>query len=105
MQRAREHHGNARQGHFGGCQCVAFGPGHTCIAQGLHHLAVVRLVKKGADAVRHHGAHIGHLQKRVFAGDHDGIELPEMAGQLFGRGFAHMANAQAEQKSAQGGGF
>ena len=105
MQRACEHHSDSRQGHFGGRQGIAFGPGDACIAQGLHHFAVVRLIKKGADAVRDHRAHIGHLQQRVFAGDHDGTQLTEMAGQFFGRGLAHMANAQAEQKAPEGGGF
>ena len=105
LQGACQHHGDARQRHFGGGQGVAFGPVHACIAQGLHHFAVVRLVKKAADAVRHHRAHVGHLLERVFAGGHDGIELAEMAGQLFGRGFAHMADAQAEHKAPECGGF
>ena len=71
----------------------------------MHHFAIVWLIKKGAIAVGHHRAHIGHLQKCVFAGGHDGIELTEVAGQFFGCGLAHMSNAQAEQKAPEGGGF
>ena len=53
----------------------------------------MRLVKEGANALGHDGAHIGHLQQLLQRGVHDGVHLAEVTGQLFGRGLAHMANA------------
>ena len=105
LQRTGQYHRDARQWHFGGSQRLALWPSDTRVAQGLHHLAVVGLGKKSVDAVRHNRPHIGHLQERVFAGDHDRIELTKMPGQFFGGGFAHMADAQAENKAAQRGAF
>ena len=103
LQRARQHHRDARQRHFSRRQGLALGPLNAGFAQGLHHFAVVRLVKKGADAVRHDRPDIGHFQQRFFARHHDGFKLAKVSGQFFGRGLAHMANAQTEQKAAQCG--
>ena len=71
----------------------------------------MRLLEEGVDAARHDRAHVGHLQQLVFRGGirlrgtHDGIERAEVACQVFGGGLAHMANAQAEQETRQGGVF
>ena len=63
----------------------------------------MRLIKKSAQAVRHHRPNIAHrlqlLQRRV----HDGVQATEMACQRLGGGLAHVPDAQAEQKARQRG--
>jgi hypothetical protein len=63
----------------------------------------VGLLKEGVQALRHHRAHVGHLQQLLDAGVHDGVQRAKVARQVFGRGLAHMAQPQAEQKARQGG--
>ena len=74
-------------------------------AQLLHHLAVVRLVKKGADALRHRGPYVVNDQQLLFRSVHDRVDLAKVARQRLGRGLAHVADAQAKQEARQGGFF
>ena len=102
-QGAGQHIGLTRQGQAGPGAGNALGPSDTTGPQLFHHFAVVSLIEKRSQALRHDGPNIRHLQQLVDGGIHDGVHLAEMAHQLFGRGLAHMANAQTKQKTGQGG--
>ena len=60
------------------------------------------LVKKGAQALGHDGAHVIHLQQLLQRRVHDGVELAKVLGQSLGGGFTDVANAQTKQKARQG---
>ena len=78
-------------------------PAQAAGAQLGHHLAVVRLLKKSVDALRHHRADVTHLQQALKWRVHDGVQATEMPCQRFGGRLAHMANTQTKQKARQGG--
>ena len=59
--------------------------------------------KKVANRLRHDGAHVVDLQQLLHACGHQCIELAKVPGQVFGCGLAHMANAQAVEKTRQRG--
>ena len=102
-QRAGDDKGFARQRLRCHRRRFAFLPRHATGAQLLHHFAVVRLIKKSANAFGHDGTDIAHGQQLRFGGLHNGVELAEMPRQFFCGGFARMANAQAENKTRQRG--
>ena len=62
-------------------------------------------------ALRHHRPHIAHGQQLFHCGGlcggvaHDGAQTAKVFGQVFGRGFAHVANAQTKEKTGQRGVF
>ena len=101
-QGPRQHDGLARQRlrRLGGA--LTFVPGHAAGAQLLHHLAVVRLVKERANALRHDRADVRHFKQLLQRGRHDGVESTEVTSQRLGRRFSYMADTQAEQEAWQG---
>jgi len=75
-QAAGQHQGLAGQGLGGlvGGSTIRFFPMDTGGTQLIHHLAVVGLVEKGADALRDDGADVAHLQQLLDTGVHDAIQ-------------------------------
>ena len=71
--------------------------------QALDDFPVVRLFEEMANAAGNDRPHVRHLQQCLLVGSQQGIEPAEMACQILGRGFAHMADAQAVDEAGQRG--
>src|SRR5574340_262755 len=93
-QHAGEHESLARPRRIAPPRLVTLlGPVHARRTQLLDRFAVVRLGEELADAIGHDGAYVRHLQQRFRVGIHQCVELTEVARQILGRRFTHVADA------------
>jgi hypothetical protein len=83
--------------------CPRLRPSDAGGAQLFDHLAVVRLVEEGADALRHHRADVVHLQQLLHRWRPSRGPAPEVPGQVLGGGLADLADAQGVQEARQRG--
>ena len=77
----------------------------TGCTQSGDDIAIMWFGKEVLKAGAYHRPHIIDLQQGGFIGGHQCIQIAKVACQIFGRGFAHMANAQAINKARQSGDF
>ena len=74
---------------------------HAASAQLLNDFAVMHLVEKLPDALRHDRPNIVYLQQLLHSRHHDGIQIAKVLCQILRRGLADMTNAETEQEFSQ----
>src|SRR5258706_5605162 len=80
----------------------AFRPGHAGLEQRLDDAPVVLLVEELAHRARHHRADVGYLQEGFLARLQQGRQIAEMPGEIAGRAFADVADAERVDEALEG---